>query len=219
MLFGASATGTIVWLGIVKEHHWDLLRDRANEKIASVELDAAKSNAEAAKAHERIAELSKQAEELRTRTAEANARAEEARLALEKFRTPRKLDAAQSERVKAIVAQFPGTPFDVSVNLESEPQNFAAQLGAILKSAGWVWKNRNNTPGLAIRLGPYEAGMLNGGPALGLEIDVSKSDEWSAPLLALGNALQVEGVQVVMNRAMDNSATPDAIHLYVGSKR
>jgi hypothetical protein len=52
------ATAAIVWLGIVKEHHWDLLREHANEKIASVELEAAKSNTEAVKAHERIAELS-----------------------------------------------------------------------------------------------------------------------------------------------------------------
>jgi hypothetical protein len=213
------ATAVIVWLGIVKEHHWDALRERANEKIASVELEAAKSNAEAAKAHERIAELSIQAEELKNSTAEANARAIEAQLALEKFKTPRKLDDAQVARVKAIAARFPGTPFDVSVNLESEPQNFASQLGFVLEGAGWLWKNRNNTPGISIKLGPHEAGMLNGGPALGLEIDVSKSDEWAIPLLAIGNALQEEGFLVVMNRAMDNSASPDAVHLYVGSKR
>ncbi len=150
---------------------------------------------------------------------EANARAAEAQLELEKFKAPRKLDESQVARVKALAARFPGTPFDVSVNLESEPQNFAAQIGSLLESAGWVWKNRNNTPGLAIRLGPHEAGLLNGGPPLGLEIDVSKTLDWSAPLLALGNALQAEGFQPVMNSATDNSASPDAVHLYFGSKR
>ena len=74
LLFGAVATVSIVWLGIVKEHHWDLLRERASEQIASVGLDAAKSNAEAAKAHERIAELSVQGEGLKKDAAEANAK-------------------------------------------------------------------------------------------------------------------------------------------------
>lgn len=72
------ATAAIVWLGIIKEHHWDLLREHANEKIVSVELEAAKSNAEAAKAHERIAELSTHAEQLRKDAAEANAKLGEA---------------------------------------------------------------------------------------------------------------------------------------------
>jgi hypothetical protein len=149
----------------------------------------------------------------------ANARADEAQLALEKFQAPRKLEESQVTRVIAAAQRFRGTPFDVSVNLESEPQNFAAQIGSLLEAAGWVWKNRNNTPGLSIKIGSHEAGLLNGGPPIGLEIDVSKTSDWSAPVLAVGSALQAEGFQPTMNRATDNSASPDAVHLYVGSKR
>lgn len=96
LAFGACvvfvATALIVWLGIVKEHHWDSLREASNEKIAILELDAAKSNAEAAKANQRIAELSTQSEELKKATADANARAAEAQLALQKYKGPRNLE-------------------------------------------------------------------------------------------------------------------------------
>jgi hypothetical protein len=176
-----------------------------------VEADTAKSKAELGVAQADIAKASVQ-------IAEANARALEAQLALEKFKAPRKLDESQVARIKAAVLPFSGTPFDIAVTLESEPQNFAAQVGALLESAGWVWKNRNNTPGLAINIGKHQAAMVNGIP-LGLEIDVSKDKDWARAVLALGNALLVEGMQPVVNEANDNSASPDAVHLYFGSKR
>ena len=168
---------------------------------------------------ERIAELSTQSEELRKATAEANARAAEAQLELEKYKTPRRLDDAQSGRIKSVASKFPGTPFDVTVNLESEPESFAAQIGEVLVSAGWIWKDRNNTPGLAINLGKHQAGMLNGGPPLAIEIDASKANDWEQTVLLLGNALAAEGHMPILNKANDNSASPDAIHIFVGSKR
>ena len=65
LLAGFGATVVIVWLGIVKEHHWDLLRDASNEKVAALELKTAEANAslgiaqaDIAKAHARIAEAS-----------------------------------------------------------------------------------------------------------------------------------------------------------------
>jgi len=54
------ATAAIVWLGIVKEHHWDLLREHANEKIAAVGLEAAKANAELGAAQADIAKANAQ---------------------------------------------------------------------------------------------------------------------------------------------------------------
>jgi len=44
LLASFAATVVIVWLGIVKEHHWDLLRDTSNEKVAALELRAAEAN-------------------------------------------------------------------------------------------------------------------------------------------------------------------------------
>jgi hypothetical protein len=195
-------------------------RTAANEaetKRAIADSDGAKEAT--AKADLRIAELSTQAEVLRKDTAEANVRAAEAQLELAQFRAPRKLDSWQIERISRIVAAFPGTPFDVGVTLESEPQNFASQIGALLEASGWVWKDRNNTPGLAINLGKHQAGMVNGGPAFGIEIDISKDKDWKGAVLALGNALIAEGIKPVMNEASDGSASPDAVHIYVGSKR
>src|SRR5262245_27253894 len=64
LVAGAAATAIIVWMGIVKEHHWDLARDKANEHIGQLFRDGE--------------QLKKDAEQLRKDTAEANARAAEA---------------------------------------------------------------------------------------------------------------------------------------------
>lgn len=48
LIVGAAATVAMVWMGIVKEHHWDLLRESAAERIASVQLEAANANERAA---------------------------------------------------------------------------------------------------------------------------------------------------------------------------
>jgi hypothetical protein len=40
------ATAAIVWLGIVKEHHWDLLREQSNERVASLNNGTAKLTAD-----------------------------------------------------------------------------------------------------------------------------------------------------------------------------
>jgi len=194
-------------------------------KVADAKKEGIAAGKAAGDALLKAATLEKEAEQLRKDTADANARAAEAtrkatesQLALEKYRSPRTLDALQVARVKKAVERFAGTPFDVSVTLESEPQGFGAQIGTLLESAGWVWKNRNNTPGIAINLGPHQAGMVNMS-GMGIEIDVSKTAEWQEAVLNLGNALLVEGIQLIMNRATDNSASPDAVHIYVGSKK
>jgi hypothetical protein len=205
LVIGAAATVVIVWMGIVKEHHWDLRREAASEKIATVEL--------------RAAGLERQSEALRKDTAEANARAAEAQLELEKFRASRKLDTAQEARFISAVISFAGTPFDITVTLESEPQGFAAQIAALLESAGWIWKDKNNAPGLSISFGKHQAGLLNTGPPLGVEIDVSRQREWEPIVIALGSAFKAAGFEPVLNVENDKSASPDAIHLYFGTKR
>ena len=45
LMFGAVATVLMVWMGIVKEHHWDNAREGAKLKIASLELQTAEANA------------------------------------------------------------------------------------------------------------------------------------------------------------------------------
>lgn len=193
--------------------------DEARAELGVAQADIAKAKVQAAVQEKETAKARQAIVEANARAAEANARALEAQAALERFKAPRKLEGSQIERFKAAVAGFPGTPFDIMVNLESEPQGFAAQIGELLESVEWVWKDRNNTPGLAINIGKHQAGMLNGGPALGIEIDSSKDKDWAGAVLALGGAFLVEGIQPVMNKANDGSASPDAVHLYFGSKR
>jgi|GEM_PF-2555347 len=40
LILGAGATVAIVWMGFVKEHHWDLAREVANRKIGELNLQA-----------------------------------------------------------------------------------------------------------------------------------------------------------------------------------
>ena len=94
LLLGFASTVVIVWLGIVKEHHWDLARDHAAERIASLELDTAKANEEISKANE-VAALATQ-------------KANEAALELEKFKAPRVLSPEQIDRIAEKVKQFRG---------------------------------------------------------------------------------------------------------------
>jgi hypothetical protein len=57
LIFGAAATVAIVWMGIIKEHHWDLARERANEKIAVVNNETARLSVEAETAKKESAQL------------------------------------------------------------------------------------------------------------------------------------------------------------------
>ena len=132
LIVGAVTTFAIVWMeNSGKEHHWDLLRERAN--------------IEAGKAHERAAFLEKDAEEARAaiaqaneRAAEANARGLEAQLASEKFKTPRTLSPEQQRKIAAEVRPFGKLPFDFAVHTDPEATDLMEQVAASLEMAGWV---------------------------------------------------------------------------------
>jgi hypothetical protein len=218
--------GAIVVVGVVAE----LLGDWFSQPLQKRLDDARKL--EIALLRTEGQRLSKEAETAKASIADANARAVEAELALEKFKAQRALNAAQEAfkdqralnaaqeaGLKSAVAKFSGVPFDITVNTETEPQNFASQIGKLLESAGWVWKERNNSPGPKFSVGGHSAGMTTKFSGFGIEIDVSRVREWQPALLALGNFLRTEGFSVVINVANDDSASPDAIHLYFGTKK
>lgn len=73
----AFTLATLVSSGLAL-HYRNVSGREKDLEIASIRLEAAKSNAEAARAHEHIAVLQTQAEALKLDTAEANARAAEA---------------------------------------------------------------------------------------------------------------------------------------------
>src|SRR5437879_3058594 len=80
VLLTLLSTVAIVWFGIVKEHHWDVLREQASVKIAGLELETAQSKAELAKAHEGIAKANAEIATANQRAAEFDARSKEAEL-------------------------------------------------------------------------------------------------------------------------------------------
>ncbi|MGY4514410.1 hypothetical protein [Bradyrhizobium sp. USDA 3650] len=142
LILGVLATGVIVWMGIVKEHHWDLLRDSSNEKVAALGLKTAEANEGAAKASERVAELSVTAEQLRKDTAEANDRAaqandraEQAKLDLAKFKAPRLLTPEQQQ---IIVSELTGKLSEINVvsKADVESREYRRQFASLLRGAG-----------------------------------------------------------------------------------
>ena len=118
LIIGASATIAIVWMGIVKEHHWDLARDGAAEQIASLQLETAKANERAAEA---------------TRQARA---ADLARVRLEQKLAPRSLSPEQAEIVgKFIVENLPDLVFAVT-DWDAEANFFANRISFSVVKAG-----------------------------------------------------------------------------------
>jgi hypothetical protein len=216
------ATAAIVWFGIVKEHHWDVLREQANAKIASVGLEAAKSNAEAAKAHERIAELTTQAELLRKDTADANARAVEAQLTLEKLKTPRSLSRDQMEAIANKLRPFAKAPFDLSVIVgDPEAIGFLGFIADSLESAGWTWTEYNHPSGPFMNV--YNvAGKPNIGQQGWMGVSIQVFDDHAAQLSpaadALLDALKAVGVVASRDKASDAIPNHDTVHVLIGRK-
>jgi hypothetical protein len=136
LVVGVVSTVLIVFTGIEKEHHWDLLRERANEKIASVELEAAKSNAEAAKAHERIAALNNE-----------TARMQSDNLALQTSLLPRHIGLTALDKPApagdwfAGIKPFAGMSLSISTTDDKEARNLAAEIEMVATRFGWKVTN------------------------------------------------------------------------------
>jgi hypothetical protein len=148
LAFGACivfvATAAIVWLGIAKEHHWDVLREHANEKIAAVGLEAAKANAELGAAQADIAKAHVAIAEANARASEANQKANEADLARkaieEKLLVPRWLTGEQQVDIRSRLAKFPGMIVHLWVYPAGTPDSFALSmlLSLLMKNEGWT---------------------------------------------------------------------------------
>jgi hypothetical protein len=145
LIFGLAATVAIVWMGIIKEHHWDLLREHAGAKIAAVELEAATSNERIATINNETARLSAEAESARAaiaganeRAAKAEERAAEAKLELEKFRAPRSISNAARSQMADTLKKYAGTKFEFASGNDPESLSLVDAIEGILTSAGWV---------------------------------------------------------------------------------
>lgn len=207
-----ASTVTIVWLGIEKEHHWDLARDKAGKQIA---------------------ELNVQAEKLRKDTAEANARALEAQLALAKFKAPRRLHLDNSDELDAFTSAlkvFAGTEWDALVVPNNvEAATLLREIELTLPRAGWVqidWKGRTSPVPRDFKasvIGPLPTafgGMFTSGTMIVVHPEhTSKPD--SPTLLAataLADALNKAGVECAGVMGMDVSANRSAVHVLIAAK-
>jgi hypothetical protein len=140
-------------------------------------------------------------------------------LALEKFRAARTLNPLPAGVVEQLKA-FAGTPFDFGVSPTPEPQALMMQIGSLLESAGWQWVTPEKLGSIDINVtGRPPANIMTGFVGLGLEIDQSKVPSWRSALLALAAVLRQAVPDTKANIAIDGSAPPNAVHIYVGSKQ
>lgn len=73
LVAGALATCAVVWMGTIKEEHWDILREDARVETQKAQGEASRANEAAGKAHERAAALEADAEKARAELGKANA--------------------------------------------------------------------------------------------------------------------------------------------------
>jgi hypothetical protein len=155
----------------------------------------------------------------RAAVASATARAREAELALEKIKAPRLIGEEQRERIIKRLKPYSGGRFDLAIRPDFEPQAFAEQLAATLQAAGWIRQAKQSAGSLVITIpGKPSAAIATGFNGLGAEIDTSRASEWNEALSALVGAFSDEGFPMRSNVAADGSASPDALHIFVGTK-
>jgi hypothetical protein len=129
LVAGVIATFVIVKSGNVKEHHWDILRKEADERIAEANARAAEAN--------RIAE----GERL-------------ARIKLEKEMAWRSLDSEQVAKLVSELNRFAGQPFEI-ITYPNDPEalSFSRELTDALAKAGWRPEQSNGFLGFQVEIG------------------------------------------------------------------
>ena len=156
LVFGLAATVLIVWMGIVKEHHWDLLRESAQKKIAELnksteELKAANLALEkqveprrlsADQMNEILAELIPFAGK-RVRFESYTQDVESAVLAKQLMLCFREAGLIVSEKGMMSIQTFGRVSLGIHVHGE---QQFADALSIILKNRGGLVVEANSDP-------------------------------------------------------------------------
>jgi hypothetical protein len=189
------------------------LQQASDQKIAILTKDTARLSADAeaerkaaAKTEERVALAEKSA-------ADARERAAKSELALEEFKAHRKLKQPQSIIDK--LTPFSGVPFEVGIQTEAEPIDLMGQMTAVLKAAGWVWKDAEGTVFFNVPGDPRMALIVLSG---GVQIKIAKSRvaEWGAAVGALTDALKDDGITAFAYATEDTPAA--TIHVDIGTK-
>jgi hypothetical protein len=149
------------------------------------------------------------------RAARAIERATKAELDLAKLKAVRTLDAEQQQRMITKLAQFPGTPFVLSVNPDAESIDFMGIVAATLMAAKWVWEP---APKNVDRVGHLQAALWY---RSGIAVTIRSANQTKLMLAAdgLASALEAEGFKVETGLVPAMVAgNPNAVHVIVGSK-
>jgi hypothetical protein len=148
-------------MGIIKEEHWDILRDKARAETEKAQVEASRANEAAGAAHERAAALEVDAERARAELGKANAdiasaqiaiadarrqtaalekEAAAARLEQERLKEQlawRSLSPMQSDTLRTALANVRGTVFIEYAQNDPEATSFAIQLSHLFDTSRW----------------------------------------------------------------------------------
>jgi hypothetical protein len=133
------ATAAIVWLGIVKEHHWDVLRGHANERIAELTNQSEALRAESNRSVAMAADAQMQAARLNRETAHLQAD----NLALQTVMLPRHMgiigvdQEPPAKKFMPALSAHAGTPYILEFAQDGEAQALAKEIEFVLNMAGW----------------------------------------------------------------------------------
>lgn len=168
--------------------------------IAGIELEAKTAIESAAQAD--------------ARAAAANENALQAALDLAKFKAPRVLSMDQLKSITDAVRQYPGIPYDFSISPGQEESDLTEQIATALENGGWHRQAFQGWPVVTTSSGFVSGMVFTTGTYI--EIAISRSDEWTPAVQALG--LGLTGVGMKTNLLRNNVRSPSAVHILVGAK-
>ena len=214
LVLGVAATVAIVWMGIVKEHHWDVARDSAALRIAELNNETARLRAKEPLVDDALlanvhAARSNSITILSIRTLVE-------RVAVAQGFITRELMSAAARSLDIIpkVTPFAGKKFDaVVMSSNAELGTLLVTLKTGLKTAGWIEIERSDP---VAGTGIFSVDRDGGPPLVRIDVDVSKAPELSAAATALASALNEEGITAAVNpKAESDPANVNVIHIVI----
>jgi hypothetical protein len=198
----------------------------SNARVKTAEAQVASANAASREAVAKGAEASAKAEGFRRDIAKANEnasqaeeRAAEAKLELAKFKLPRTLDTEQQKRVEAKLRPFPATPFELAVDPVPEAISLLKVVDAVLRSSGWINKES------AIKDFRFVFTLESGskveqeyGSWVVIKLTKGAAVKYGLAANVLVQALRSEGISALGEFLKDDDASPDNIHVMIGTK-
>jgi hypothetical protein len=188
------------------------LADSARKEADSFEKDIVSAKKQAADAESHLADALQ-------RAANAEREVADATRELVRLKTPRSLNDEQQGRIISKIKPFPGIPFDLWVNTDSDSTAFMYLIDSMLRSAGWKFNKPSGTA-FAFILFADKAGVI---ASSGISIHVAEEHlhEWGPACVALRDALAAEGIPVIVAEDTpegERDKQRDRIHVMIGSK-